>query len=233
MVGALIYRPRLLRDHFEKIAVNMIASHILENNGRAGLLLSGGSTPGPIYEMLSTLTLPWQNVDVGLVDERWVDETDKGSNAALIRRTLLQSKAKPAHFIPMKTSDRTSQDGQVSVETNYRTLIGADSLAIIGMGTDGHVCSWFPKSEGLDAAVDPTNKNVVQAITADKSAVTGDYLERMTLTLSALKQCKSVVLLMNGEEKREVLETAMNKPDADLPICHLLTLENLTILHAA
>lgn len=236
MVGAVISRLGLSQTSFRTVAADIIATHILvwaTEASKANLLLSGGSTPGPIYEVLSELGLPWKDVAVGLVDERWVGENDNGSNAALIRKTLMQGKAKAAQFIPMKTVHASPQDGQQNIEAQYKNLISGKSLAVLGMGTDGHVCSWFPQSYGLDAAIDPVNKNVVQAITANKSKVTGDYLERMTLTLSALKQCRSVLLLITGAEKREVLETAMNNQSSNLPVAHLLKLKNLTILHAA
>lgn len=232
----MIYRQNLPKAKFQNIAADIIATHVLAATAgpeRAGLFLSGGSTPGPVYETLSQIDLPWNKVDVGLVDERWVDEHDAGSNAALLRRTLLQDKAKAAHFTPMKTAHDTPQDGQAAVESEYSQIVSQNSLAVLGMGTDGHVCSWFPGSTGLAACVDPANKNLVQAVTAMKSNVTGDYLERMTLTLTALKQCRTVLLLITGPEKREVLETALEDSSTHLPVSHLLALDNLIILHAA
>jgi len=233
MVGGVIYKPGLTRDQFEDIAVNMIAIHILDiaNEARqASLLLSGGSTPGPVYEKLSNENLPWDKVEIGLVDERWVEADDAGSNAALIRRTLLQNRAEHAAFTPMKTEHNTAQLGQRAVEVDYKPLLTENSLAVLGMGTDGHVCSWFPDSQGLESAVDPEIINMVQAITAKKSNVTGNYLERMTLTLSALMRCKSVLLLITGEEKRQLFESRT----PDLPISHLINADNidLTVLHA-
>ena len=229
----MICRLGLERSRLEDIAVNMMAEHILENHNSSHLFLSGGSTPGPIYEKLSRLELPWKNVEVGLVDERWLSEDNPGSNASLIRRTLLQGQAKGAKFIPMKTSHSTPEGGQNTVEAAYATHVTSKSFAVLGMGTDGHVCSWFPQSTGLNEALDPANEKVVQAIRAKKSSVTGDYLERMTLTWSALKQCHTVLLLITGQEKQQVLQEAMNNTASDLPVSHLLPLKNLTILHAA
>ena len=45
----------------------------IKNDGRAVLMVSGGSSPAPAYKHLSTLDLDWQHVDVAMVDERWVD----------------------------------------------------------------------------------------------------------------------------------------------------------------
>lgn len=232
----LAFKSLKSRDALYDAATRQIAAYVreeLDARGTASLLLSGGSTPGPVYQNLSTIALGWKDVNIGLVDERWVDECDPGSNAALIRRTLLQNNAKPATFLPMKTLHETAAAGQKAVETSYSDLVNINSLAVLGMGTDGHVCSWFPQSQGLGSAVDPKNKHLVQAICAKKSPVTGDYLERMTLTLSALKKCKSVLLLISGNEKRDVIERAFESTSDDLPVSLILPLNNLTILHAA
>ena len=237
MIMELAYKHCNSKDQLVDQAYQQIVRHMndeISAHGQASLFLSGGSTPGPVYEALSTVALPWDKVTIGLVDERWVEETDSGSNAALIRRTLLKGPAGEAQFVPMKTSHKTPQAGQETVEAAYRKIVSVNSLAVLGMGTDGHVCSWFPEADGLDAAVDPENKNVVQAITARASKVTGEYLNRMTLTYSAVQSCKSVLLLMTGEEKQNVLERAFERYQSSLPASRLLGLNpaRLTIFYA-
>jgi len=234
-----LYKSLKSRDELYDVATHIIGAHLLNGldiSGSVNLLLSGGSTPGPVYKNLSNMALDWRRVNVGLVDERWVDEDDPGSNAALIRRTLLQNKASGANFVPMKTRETRAADGQANVEASYAGLVTNNSLAVLGMGTDGHVCSWFPRSVGLQQAVDPNNTHNVQAIQARKSKVTGEYLERMTLTLSALNRCQSVLLLMTGEEKQDVFKRGFESAGFDLPVSHLFQKgdpSHLTVLHAA
>lgn len=241
MVGRVAMPARIIsfesRDGFYAAATNRIAGELMEEALRCdepNLLLSGGSTPGPIYEALSQTELPWEKVTIGLVDERWVDEEDSGSNAALAKRTLLQDRASAAKFVPMKTEAPNPGLAQDTVSKAYDEIVSDCSLAVLGMGTDGHVCSWFPNADGLDEAIDPSSRSPVQAINAKRSEVTGPYLERMTLTLSALAKCRTVLLLITGEAKRSVLETAMNSETLDLPVSHLLKLgqDKLTIFYA-
>lgn len=81
----------------------------IKNDGRAVLMVSGGSSPAPAYKHLSTLDLDWQHVDVAMVDERWVDSSHEKSNEAFIKSTLLQNHGSAANFITMKnTADRKS-----------------------------------------------------------------------------------------------------------------------------
>jgi len=224
------------QDGFMQTATDFIAAHVLaftKESPRASVFLSGGSMPGPIYEALSFYDLPWQHVDIGLVDERWVDETNPGSNAALIRKTLIRNHASAAKFFPMKSKNNTARGGQKIIETIYRPLLNSPSLAVLGMGPDGHTASWFSGGEGLSKAVNPKNNNMVQAITARPTEVTGDYLERITLTFTALSKCRSLLLLTKGQKKREILEQAFKGPKPDLPISYLIDAlgERLTILH--
>ena len=194
------------------LAATIIAARLqddINETNTASLMVSGGSTPGPIYEKLASKTLPWDKIKIGLVDERWVDEDDNGSNAAFIRRTLLQNHAAKADFIPMKTSHAKAISGQTTVEVLYQKIPKPYSAVVLGMGADGHTASWFPEAGGLELALSMRNTKTIQAITANPSDVTGQYLERMTLTCSALNNCKLAILLVTGTEKRSVLQMAI------------------------
>ena len=88
----------------------------------AAMLVSGGGTPRPLYQQLSSKALDWQRVRVALVDERWVDVDHAASNEAFIKETLLKNNAAPAKFIAMKTAHATAGLGQSVCEERYRLL---------------------------------------------------------------------------------------------------------------
>ncbi len=206
------------KEQLTDLATDIISARLTEDinqSGSASLMVSGGSTPEPLYTKLSQTKLPWDSVKIGLVDDRWVRETDTGSNAAFIHRTLLKGFAKAGTFVPMKTPHATPAQGQASVEALYQHIGQPYSALVLGMGTDGHTASWFPQSTGLEQALSSTN--IVQAVTAKPSAVTGAYLERMTLTRDAVSQSKLALLLITGEPKRRVFEAAL-EPKSDAPI---------------
>lgn len=234
---ALSYKQFPNRDLLYQTATDKIAALLLEAlniEQKATLLCSGGSTPGPIYEALSKLDLPWHNVSVGLVDERWVGLENSGSNAALIYKKLLKNMTVSTKLVSMKTEDDTPQKAQQKTGADYKRILSNPSIAVLGMGTDGHVCSWFPKADGLEAALNPKNDFPIQAITALKSDVTGDYLDRMTLTYSAIASCRSVILLITGAEKHKVLNSVLAGNNLHLPVAQLLDLKpnQLSILYA-
>ena len=70
----------------------------LRTKGKAVLCVPGGTTPGPVFDLLSEVDLDWGSVYVMLNDERWVNEESERSNTALLRRRLLRGKARSAHL---------------------------------------------------------------------------------------------------------------------------------------
>ena len=71
----------------------------INNKGEATMLVSGGSTPKKLYEILSNTGIDWNNVSIGLIDERFVATDTDESNELLIKNTLLKNKAADAKFI--------------------------------------------------------------------------------------------------------------------------------------
>jgi 6-phosphogluconolactonase len=207
-----------------------VLSEALSKHGVATLLVSGGSTPAPLYEALSKTELNWKKIKVALVDERWVDNDHSASNEALVKRSLLINNAKAAEFIGMKTSAITALAGQAETEANYRRLPQPFSLAIVGMGPDGHTASLFPHAKGLAQAIQTDNENLTAAINAIQSEVTGPNTERLTLTLSALMKTDRLVILFTGEDKLTVFNAAQ-KPGSieDMPIRALLHQEQVPV----
>ena len=180
---------------------------------QASMLVSGGSTPEPLYRQLSQQSLAWQQVTIALVDERWVDSDDAGSNQAFIQSTLLQAQAAAANFVTMKTAHPTALLGVEACEQNYRQLPQPFDLTLLGMGLDGHMASLFPAADGIEAALDVNHKALIAAITAKPSEVTGDLLERISLSLYGLLQSRQLHLLITGEEKLEVYKEALASDD--------------------
>ena len=196
-------------ETFESEATDWIEARLddaLSRRGKATIFCSGGSTPGPIYETLSASELDWENVTVGLADERWVDEGHDASNAALVRRTLLQNKAEAATFLPMKTASDTAFGAEAELERSYGGPAGVIDVLILGMGPDGHTLSWFANAKGLGAATDPGNILSVAAIDAPKTKVTGEITERMTLSYPAVARARNVLLLISGDSKKTIFE---------------------------
>jgi 6-phosphogluconolactonase len=70
-------------------------------------VLSGGSTPGPLYDVLREHGIGWDKVSVTLSDERWTDPAAERSNEYLARRHFLNGNAAAARFVPLMTGAGT------------------------------------------------------------------------------------------------------------------------------
>lgn len=202
----------------------------IEARGEATFMVSGGSTPEPLYKALSHVDLAWQSVYVALVDERWVDFDHEKSNEAFTVKHLIQHKAAAANLVGMKNSAETAVDGLSDCENAYQQLAQPFDITILGMGSDGHTASLFPHAEGLDAALNPSSDQLCAAITAKQSEVTGSIVERMTLSLAGLLRSKSLVLLITGDEKLAVLRAAQAGADIkDMPIRAVLQQQQVPV----
>lgn len=210
--------------------ISAILAEALDQRGRASAMLSGGSSPRPIYERLAQQPLAWNGVGLSLVDERWVPSGSAGSNADFLKDCFMDTPAERAHFLPLYNGHETARLGLEAASQALGLLAQPFDLCVLGMGLDGHTASWFPRSKGLAAALDPKNENQLAAIDATGCEVAGAHTDRITLTYSAIAAARQSVLLLPSAEKLSVFKAAQNKDVLDAPVKVLQALgEQLTI----
>jgi 6-phosphogluconolactonase len=165
-----------------------------------------------VYARLATADLDWSRVDVGLVDERWLPPGDADSNARLLREHLLRERAAAAHFEPF--AGDTPEDAVRAANLDARQ--SAD-IVVLGMGGDGHVASLFPGMHGLAQALASAHAYV--AVDATGCPGAGPWPRRISLTPAGLAPASTRLLLIRGDEKRELWQCALAGDDAlELPV---------------
>ena len=206
------------------------ARRAVESAGRFSIALAGGSTPRPVYELLSTPPLadqmPWRETEVFWGDERCVDPVDPRSNEHMAREALLDHVPIPARQVhPMRCAGLGVADAAGAVRygegaahraaDEYERLLrrlfagggpekppapGPD-LVLLGLGDNGHTASLFPGS----GSVDEKERWVVAALedldTAAATSGTGERLWRVTLSAPFINRAALVLFVVSGASK--------------------------------
>lgn len=187
---------------------NIIAHEIVQH-GHARILLSGGTTPAPAYEVLAEQALDWSRVEVGLVDERWLSPQDSNSNAWLIKHSFLEH-AEEARFIPLVSPGKPIatcvHDANLQAKHSSPACV-----AVLGMGGDGHTASLFPGSIDLPKVL--SNPQPYAALDATGCPGSNQWPLRITLTPAGLANVGTRLLLLRGRQKLEMLEAALAGED--------------------
>lgn len=211
------------REMMMMALANKIAGELgdaLRQHGRASLSVPGGTTPGPVFDMLSAVDLDWANVAVFLNDERWVPEDNPRSNTRLLRQHLLQNHAAAAQLIPLYAPTEAPEDALDGL-SNGLTAHLPISVLLLGMGADMHTASLFPGADRLEEALADDAPNLLP-MRAD-----GAGEPRITLTAPVLRNANHTHILITGADKRAAILRAAKLPVAEAPV--RVVLANATI----
>ncbi len=186
----------------------------LDRSAAANLVVSGGTTPARCFEYLSGYELAWNDVQAVLTDERWVPSNHADSNERLVREKLLQDKASDGKLLSLYQGDLSVDERCDSLQTELKGTRFA--VAMVGMGADGHFASLFPDADSLKTGLKSENRLFYIPVRTNASPH-----PRISMTLGGLLQSEEILLLVFGEEKLAVYESAKTD-DSNYPIAALL-----------
>jgi 6-phosphogluconolactonase len=171
------------------------------------LALSGGSTPGPIYEALAACPdIPWERVRVFFADERAVLPDDPASNYRLVRDALLDRTPIPAGSVHRMEAERPDLDEAAG--SYERQLPSRLDVLVLGIGEDGHTASLFPGSPNLGETV----RRVAPARSPSPPT------ERLTITPPVVRSAGRIFLFARGRAKADAVREAL-QGEADVSRC--------------
>ncbi len=191
-----------------EILVGCIAE-VLEQRPYFSIALSGGSTPKILFSLLVEddslrKKIPWNKMHFFWGDERHVPPEDAQSNYRMAYETLLAKAPVPPENIHRMP---TEQPNAAKVAADYEQDLGkffrlkAGELPVfdfnlLGIGPDGHTASLFPGTEALHE-----QRRLVVANWIEKFQT-----NRITLTAPVLNNAGTIVVLVSGKEKAEILQ---------------------------
>ena len=188
----------------------------LDQQKRASLIVTGGSSPAKVYAELAHKDLAWDRVDVVLSDERWVDPAHEDSNERLVRDTFLVNGASAASLLPMYADGIELEQRVDDLNTELKLLPVPFSVALLGMGADGHFASLFPDASNLAEGLDADSTTFCLPVDTEASPY-----RRVSLSLSAIARSDAVAILAFGDDKRDVIKEAL-AGEGDYPVASLL-----------
>lgn len=188
----------------------------LETHESASFCVPGGSTPGPVFDMLSGVSMDWGRVHVFLNDERWVPEGHARSNTTLIRDRLLTGPAAAANYVPLYAPCERPEDAMEQLAEGLAPHLPI-SVLLLGMGADMHTASLFPGADRLAEALSP-NAPILLPMRAEAAGE-----PRITLSARVLQGAIKTHILITGEEKRAAYERARKLPVEEAPVRAVLS----------
>jgi len=185
-------------------AINIIKFE-LERTKKLDIAFSGGKTPIRFFQLLAIEDINWENINIFLVDERWVPLDNIDSNYNMINRFLLKNIKIPnenIHYIHYSSSiEQSRKEYEDDILKHFKGDIIFD-LIFLGVGSDGHTASIFEKNE-----VDLPEDVIVTSSRRHPH-------ERISFGISIINKAKRKIFL-SGPEKILVIGSSMSK---DFPI---------------
>ena len=205
-------------EHFASCAKEAIKTH-----GFFSVALSGGSTPKAIYQKVTNPPysdeLDWSKFILFWSDERSVPPTDHHSNFWMAMEAGFKSVSIPTQQIFRMEAEEDIKLHAEQYEQKIKDLLGSRpfDLMMLGVGTDGHTASLFPKTAALQEEEKWVVSNHVPEIKSD----------RMTFTYPCINRSINTVIYALGCEKQQIVnDVFFKKVEPPFPVFRVGTPTN-------
>ncbi len=213
------------RALFTALAARMaeMAFQCVKDENIFSIALSGGNTPRGLYSHLAKFSaeeFPWNSTYLFLGDERCVSHSDGESNYRMVSDSLLSHISIPStNVYPTIDQDKDPDASAKRYEQSLRRFFKLNdqdtsekqwprlSLALMGLGNDGHTASLFPGTVALEEETRFCVANQVPQLATT----------RLTLTRPVFAHAKKLFFLAAGDNKAEIFADVILHSDKKYP----------------
>ena len=175
----------------------------IDARGRFNFVLSGGSSPKKLYELLACEPyknkIDWNNTYFFFGDERYVPENDPQRNSLMAEEALFKPlKIKDAHVFKVDTTGSPEEAAQryaISIATHFQKKPVVFDFILLGLGDNAHTASLFPNT----AVLEETEATIKSVFVEEVN------MYRITMTAPLINQARHIAFLVFGEGKAEAV----------------------------
>jgi 6-phosphogluconolactonase len=189
-----------------------LTTDAVQTRGRCTVALSGGSSPGGVYQLLGApafrTRVRWNDIHFFWGDERHVPPDHPDSNYRMAVEAMLSKvPVPPANVHRVRSELPDAERAAREYEETILACVNGEppprfDLIHLGIGTDGHVASLFPGSAALEERQ--------RICVANWVAKFDGY--RITVTLPVLNAARAVVFIATGVEKAAIVQQVLRDP---------------------
>lgn len=184
--------------------IGFIIESALEARGQALVAFPGNAELQPVFDKLAARDLRWKNVTIIPTDDRLVPVDDPRSNIANIARTFLPLGAR---VLPITSDAADYKLAGSAADARLKDLHWPPDLVWLGAGTDGSTAAIYAGPDMDEAIAGPSERRAV-GVRPDPMPE-GAAVDRVTLTVPAIRDSRTVLFTISGGDEKTVLESAI------------------------
>jgi 6-phosphogluconolactonase len=197
------------------------AKKAIIDHGKFTVALSGGSTPVPLFKLLSAAEyrsiIDWKYVHFFWADERCVPKDHSDSNFKLAYDLFLSKLPVPEQNVHRIRGELSAEEAATEYFTNLKKFFDQSEipefdLILLGVGSDGHTASIFPGSNSADIV----SRNVISVYVKKMDSF------RVSLSLQVLNNAAMVVFLVTGKSKALIVREILEDSNSSCPAARVI-----------
>ncbi len=185
-----------------------VANKAIAEKGRFDFVLTGGSSPKGLYQLLSTTyknQIDWDKTYFFFGDERTVLPFEKDYNGLMAKESFFDNlELKDGHVFYVDTNlspEEAAADYKNKLDEHFGGSPIVFDFILLGMGDDAHTASIFPHTTLV------TNEELnVASVWVEKLNT-----NRVSLTAPLINQARHVVFITFGENKATALQHVLGE----------------------